>query len=57
MKSSVAHFTGDVDKGVTPGSDHCQRMLSLMVKLMERPTYYEVRVLPSLGYSAELTDA
>ncbi|AEO68963.1 a26e5adf-7a91-4cdb-8b32-c960c9e3783e [Thermothielavioides terrestris] len=41
MKSLVAHLTGDEGKGGAIGAEDCESVLSLMTKLMARPTYYE----------------
>lgn len=42
MKSLVAHLPGDSDKAESIGTEYWKPVLSLMIKLMERPTFYEV---------------
>lgn len=42
MKSLVSHLPRDSDKAVAIGADQWKLILSLMVKLMGRPTFYEV---------------
>ncbi len=43
MKSLISHLPGDSDKAEAIGTDYWKLVLSLMVKLMGRPTFYEVR--------------
>ena len=44
MKSLVSHLPGDAAKADAVGAEYWQLVLSLMVKLMGKPTFYEVRV-------------
>ncbi|GAB1320138.1 Urb2/Npa2 family-domain-containing protein [Madurella fahalii] len=41
MKSLVSHLPGDSDKPENIGPEYWKPVLSLMVKLMRRPTFYE----------------
>jgi nucleolar pre-ribosomal-associated protein 2 len=43
MKSLVTHLPKDSDKVEAVGPEYWKPALSLMVKLMARPTFYEVR--------------
>jgi len=43
MKSLISHLPGDSDKAKAAGAEYWKLVLSLMVKLMGRPTFYEVR--------------
>ncbi len=43
MKSLISHLPGDSDKAEPIGTEYWRPVLSLMVKLMGRPTFYEVR--------------
>ena len=42
MKSLTSHLPGDSDKAEAIGAGYWRPVLSLMVKLMGRPTFYEV---------------
>jgi len=44
MKALVAHLPEESDKVKTIGPEYWRPVLSLMVKLMSRPTFYEVRL-------------
>ncbi|KAJ4304062.1 hypothetical protein N0V88_001671 [Collariella sp. IMI 366227] len=41
MKALVSHLPKDSDKAEAIGTEHWKSVLSLMVKLMSRPTFYE----------------
>ncbi|KAK3902784.1 nucleolar pre-ribosomal-associated protein 2 [Staphylotrichum tortipilum] len=41
MKSLISHLPGDPDKAKAAGAEYWKLVLSLMVKLMGRPTFYE----------------
>ena len=43
MRSLVTHLPRDSDKVEAVGPEYWRSALSLMVKLMGRPTFYEVR--------------
>ncbi len=43
MKSLISHLPGGSDKAEAIGTEYWRPVLSLMVKLMGRPTFYEVR--------------
>lgn len=43
MKALVSHLPGDSDKVDAIGTEFWRPVLSLMVKLMGKPTFYEVR--------------
>lgn len=47
MKALVSHLPGDSDKSEAIGAEDWKSVLSLMIKLMGRPTFYEVCVLGS----------
>ncbi len=42
MKSLISHLPSDSDKAKSASADYWKLVLSLMVKLMSRPTFYEV---------------
>lgn len=42
MMSLVSHLPGDSDKPEKTGAEYWKSVLSLMIKLMGRPTFYEV---------------
>ena len=42
MKALVAHLPEESDKVKTTGPEYWRPVLSLMIKLMNRPTFYEV---------------
>jgi hypothetical protein len=42
MKSLVAGLPGESDKAEAVGVEYWRSVLALMIKLMERPTFYEV---------------
>lgn len=55
MKALVSHLPKESDKAEAIGTEYWKPVLSLMVKLMGRPTFYEVRwrsVMPSTKTNA-----
>jgi nucleolar pre-ribosomal-associated protein 2 len=55
MKALVSCFSKDLNKVEGHGPDYWKPALSLMVKLMGRPTFYEVRNQRSLFFCVLLT--